>query len=465
MADGAKTAANEYELQRQANIAKNQALLKELQLNSAKLGLGITSKSAANAQPKSKSSRTHKKKAPAPRDVGETAPRRTSSRLAGLTADSEVAKRKAEEEHAAIQEAANAKRQRVSGDLDLTDIVVGGKQWDKSENFLVDVSRGKRFERTFTEEDVRETTDAELRDLREKMSGLGLYEGFEPNNIKIVPERVYSLGFHPTPDKALVFAGDKMGNLGVFDASQSTPEVRHEDDDEAEEPEPAITTFKLHSRTISAFQFDPTDSNYLYSASYDGSVRKLDLASGITAEVYAPSADEDDSLSGVELASTDPHTIHFSTLSGRFGRYDIRDPKSLDIYQLSEKKIGGFSLHPRLPHLVATASLDRTLKVWDLRKVAGKGDARVPAMLGEHQSSLSVSCALWNEHGHLATTSYDNTIKVYDFSNAESWAAGQEIGDDAMEPVVQVPHNNQTGRWVTMSVPPNQTSSPTTLHY
>jgi WD40 repeat protein len=135
----------------------------------------------------------------------------------------------------------------------------------------------------------------------------------------------------------------------------------------------------------------------------------------------------------------------------------MRDPKSLDIYQLSEKKIGGFSLHPRLPHLVATASLDRTLKIWDLRKVTGRGDKRAPALLGEHQSSLSVSCALWNEHGGLATTSYDNTIKIYDFSGAGSWAPGQEVGEEGMEPVVEVPHNNQTGRWVTMLVPTKKT--------
>ncbi|KAH0538514.1 hypothetical protein FGG08_004901 [Glutinoglossum americanum] len=432
MTDGVKTETNEYELQRQANIAKNQALLKELKLNAAKQGLGISAKSVTNAQPKSKLSKSHKKKAPAKKAVEENIPRRTSSRLAGLTADSEVAKRKAEEEHAAIQEAAKAKRQRVSGTLDLTDIVVAGKQWDKSENFLVDVSRGKRFERTFTEKDVRETTDVDLRDLREKMSGLGLYEGFEPNN------------------KALIFAGDKMGNLGIFDASQSSPEEKLEGDDEAEEPEPAITAFKLHSRTISAFQFDPTNSNFLYSASYDSSIRKLDLAKGIAVEVYAPPQGRDDPLSGAEIASTDPHTLYFSTLEGQFGRYDMRDSKSLDIYQLSEKKIGGFSLHPRLPHLVATASLDRTLKIWDLRKVTGKGDERAPALLGEHHSSLSVSCALWNQHGGLATTSYDNTIKIYDFPNVDSWAPGQEIGEAAMEPAVEVPHNNQTGRWVTI---------------
>ena len=116
----------------------------------------------------------------------------------------------------------------------------------------------------------------ELRALRERMSNLQLWEGAEPNRIKITPERIYSLGFHPSQEKALVFAGDKLGSLGLFDASQTTPEkVKAEADDAdedgdeevGEEVEPAITTFKIHTRTISAFQFAPHDHNALLSAS------------------------------------------------------------------------------------------------------------------------------------------------------------------------------------------------------
>src|SRR5450432_356631 len=86
--------------------------------------------------------------------------------------------------------------------------------------------------------------------------------------IKITPDRVYSLGFHPTAEKPLIFAGDKLGNLGLFDASQDAPEVKAEENGDNEElddlPEPAITAFKLHSRTISSFLF-PADPNFLYS--------------------------------------------------------------------------------------------------------------------------------------------------------------------------------------------------------
>jgi WD40 repeat protein len=276
----------------------------------------------------------------------------------------------------------------------------------------------------------------------------------ESLEIKITPERVYSLGFHPTADRPLIFAGDKMGNLGLFDASQASPEVKAEDNGDDEEPddlpEPAITAFKLHSRTISSFLF-PADPNFLYSGSYDSSIRKLDLQKEVAVEVYAPaSMDVDEPISGIDIPYTDPNIMYFSTLNGAFGRHDIRTPSDTEMWQLSEKKIGGFSLHPLQPHLVATASLDRTLRIWDLRKISGKGDARQPHLVGEHTSRLSVSHAAWSAAGHVATASYDDTVKIYDFTSASKWKIGHELDESAMEPSAVIKHNNQTGRWVTI---------------
>ncbi|KAI9798809.1 MAG: hypothetical protein M1825_004982 [Sarcosagium campestre] len=448
---------NEYEAQRAANIAKNQALLRELQLNAARAGLGPTAGAAKSSARSSTGSTAPKRKKPVVKKEAEDfTPRRTSSRLAGLVADSEVAKRKAEEEYTAIQQAAKVKRQRVSGDLDLSDIVVAGKQWDKSENFLVDVVKGggNKYEKTFTEDDIKQTGDKELRALRERMSSLELYEGFEPNRIKITPERIYSLGFHPYPDKPVVFAGDKMGNLGIFDASQSADPPPDEDDEDADLPEPNVTAFKLHSRTISAFLVSKS-STTLLSASYDSSIRSLDLTASKATEIYAPdSPDIDEPISGLDASPTSPSTLYFTTLNGLFGRHDTRGPADnsggTETYQLSDKKIGGFSLHPLHPHLAATASLDRMLKVWDLRKFSGRGESRLPALLGQHESRLSVSHAAWNAAGQVATASYDDTVKIHDFAGCGLWGVGHEIDDDAMSPATVVRHNNQTGRWVTI---------------
>ncbi|KAL8716913.1 MAG: hypothetical protein Q9225_005799, partial [Loekoesia sp. 1 TL-2023] len=167
---------SEYERQRQENIAQRDKLLKQLALDASSAGLGPGQKPKP-AKP------THKKKPAVKKIKEEVVPRRTSSRIAGLEADSEVAKRKAEDEYVAAQEAARVKRQRVSGPLDLSEVQIAGKGWDKDENFLVDVvSRGANPKvRTFGDVEVKETTDKELRALREKMSGLELYDGFEPN--------------------------------------------------------------------------------------------------------------------------------------------------------------------------------------------------------------------------------------------------------------------------------------------
>jgi len=272
--------------------------------------------------------------------------------------------------------------------------------------------------------------------------------------IKITPERVYSLGFHPSEDKPLIFAGDKVGNLGIFDASQTPPEVKEEDEDEdADVPEPAITALKLHSKTITSFVF-PADGQHVYSASYDSSVRKFDLEKGVAVEVFAPeNIDEDLPISSIQIPHNDPNMLIFSTLEGSVGRHDMRDPKSTEIWQLTEKKIGGFTCHPLHPHLIATGSLDRTVKIWDLRNIKGKGEDRTPSLLGEHESRLSISHASWSAGGHVATSSYDDTIKIHSFPDAGSWKIGHDLTEEDMEPTSIIKHNNQTGRWVTILKP------------
>ncbi|EEP80622.1 conserved hypothetical protein [Uncinocarpus reesii 1704] len=430
---------SEFEKQRAANIAERDALLKKLALEAKSAGI-FTKPPAPKSSSQTKKKPTQKR---VKKEDEPPVPRRMSCRLRGLTADSEIAKRKAEEDYAAHKAAVEAKRLRVSGDLNLGDIVVG-----------LGPGSTPRYQRTFGKEDVKNTTDKGLKALREKMSGLELWEPWEPNRIKITPERIYSMLFHPTESKPLVFAGDKVGNLGILDASQ-TPEENEEDEEDGY-ADPTITTIKPHSRTISAIYIHPSDSSKLYTASYDSSIRALDLEKSVATEAYAPaSMSDDEPLSGVDMAPGDPHVLYFTTLDGYFGRHDVRAPNksnpggksATSLYQLSEKKIGGFSLYPAQPHYIATASLDRTMKVWDLRQLSLKH----PKPVAEHTSSLSVSHAAFNSRGQIATSSYDNTLKVYDLGakGIKDWKPNHTLSDD-LEPDTVIRHNCQTGKWVTM---------------
>jgi WD repeat-containing protein 76 len=263
------------------------------------------------------------------------------------------------------------------------------------------------------------------------------------------------MAFHPTPTKPLVFVGDQMGNLGIFDGSQSGAVKSEDDEDVKDDLKLSITVLKLHRRPITSIQFDYSDLNSVYTSSYDSTIRKLDLAKQVSVEVFTPSNFTDDEpLSGLEILQSDPHMLRFSTLEGRFGMHDLRTSStrnsSTKLFQLSDKKIGGFSSHPSLPHILATASLDRTLKLWDLRKLTGKGDDQMPQLLGQHENRLSVSHASFNHAGQVATSSYDDTIKIYDFQSAADVKIGSTLSEEEMQPKVQVKHNNQTGRWVTM---------------
>jgi hypothetical protein len=70
---------------------------------------------------------------------------------------------------------------RVSGDLNLGDIQVEGRKWENGLDGLaalkgLGVRGAQPGLRTFTDEDVKETTDKGLKDLRLRMGGLKLYE-------------------------------------------------------------------------------------------------------------------------------------------------------------------------------------------------------------------------------------------------------------------------------------------------
>lgn len=464
-----------FERKRLENIANNNAILSGISTTADKI-------IPKPAPPKPKRASTPRvKREPVKKEPAR--PTRQSSRLAGLEADSEVLKRKLDVEAEAELAKAKAKKMRVSGDLTLGDITVEGRKWENSVDGLallkgLGVRGAQPGVRTFTDDDVKDTKNKGLKDLRLRMSGLKLYEKWavngtsKPNHrlnddgcsltisvatdIKLVPQRIYSMCFHPTEEKPIIFAGDKEGAMGVFDASQPAPQIDDDDDDEeADYPDPIISAFKTHSRTISSLHFSPSDSNAIYSASYDSSIRKLDLDKGVSTEVFAPSSSSDDlPISAIDIPSTHPNTVIFSTLQGSLGRQDQRTkPSSAEIWGLTDQKIGGFSLHPQNPHLIATASLDRTLKIWDLRKITGKGDLRHPVLLGEHESRLSVSHASWSSSGSIATSSYDDRIKIYSFPLAGEWKAGHDIPSKEMQPTVQIPHNNQTGRWVTILKP------------
>jgi WD repeat-containing protein 76 len=400
--------------------------------------------SAINIGPRPEK-RTHTAKPAAPkkkvkREPRETvAPRRVSARLQGIVAEDSVHRERYEEEAAAQRELERLKRLRRSGDFRLADLD-DEEDGEMSRAVLRELACVP-FDR---EEFERESVGArkELAQVRKEFAKMELFGRWIPKNISITPERIYAIGMHPSPTKPLVFAGDKVGNLGIWDVFGSV-------DDDDGKAQPLITSYKFHSRTISQFLFSPVDATKLYTASYDTTIRLLDLTTGTATEVYyLPEGEEDEDalISSLQL-TPDGTTLMFSNLYGQVGKLDIREPsksRKTSLYALHEKKIGGLSIFPSLPSIFATSSLDRTMKLWDLRKMADG----LPVCVGEYTSRLSISSAEFNRVGDIVATSYDDTLTVFNGVVTAEQPVGKDLG--GITPSERVLHNNQTGRYVSV---------------
>lgn len=190
---------SDFEKQRLANIAERDALLRKLTQDAHSSGLfnplaskrPISGSGTTSANPPKKKKTTPTKRVKK-EEESANAPRRVSSRLRGIAAGSEIAQRKSEEEHEAMAEVERAKKVRKSDSFSFGDMVVsgrgGGGGGEGGGIGLVGgdvVTKGvaRPYERTFGVDDVKRTGDKELKALREEMSGLRLWDQWEPNRL------------------------------------------------------------------------------------------------------------------------------------------------------------------------------------------------------------------------------------------------------------------------------------------
>lgn len=174
----AKKELSEFEQQQLAAIAERDALLKQLNLGSQSSTLFSTPKTTKGSATKPK-----KRATPKPKEEEDNTPRRTSSRLKGIAAESEVAKRKADDEYEAMREADRIKRIRRTDAYSQADMFVAGQKLTGDNLISVDViTKGvaKPYERTFGDDDIEKTTDKDLKALRGEMNGLSLWEAWDP---------------------------------------------------------------------------------------------------------------------------------------------------------------------------------------------------------------------------------------------------------------------------------------------
>ncbi|EMG47316.1 WD repeat-containing protein [Candida maltosa Xu316] len=507
---------SELERKRQENIKRNKELLSKLALDSISTSI---KKEIDNAQPVQKKRKsTPKKKTVVKSEPVE--PTRRSRRIAGIKTDpTELAEeREKEEKKQQKKDQMEAlKRTRLFGDFNLIDLITNKsgnmihedkiipkvKDEEEEEEFL-ELSNGKKTDQEDLDDQIDENNrvlkliqslgdkfsagdfydiisdsqkkdgDKSLEAKRKEFDKLHIYERFDPLDIKICHQRITAMYFHPSTTDRIVTAGDTGGNLGIWLV-----------DDASEDP--SVTILHSHGRNISKILTPTFAPEKLYTASYDGSVRTLDLNKLTSTELLhmgipGESANDVWGVSDINQVQ-DSHTIFLTTLEGQFYQHDTRVPfKRVDskkILRLHDKKIGSFTVNPNNDYQIATASLDRSLRIWDLRKVSNSEYSQYegqksPHLYGNCTSRLSVSCVDWNQENRLVCNGYDDNICLFNYNGTEDlpviteWdstyqpsttkknnkkeATGDDYDElpDNLTPFTKIRHNCQTGRWVSI---------------
>mmetsp|Transcript_471 Transcript_471/g.785 ORF Transcript_471/g.785 Transcript_471/m.785 type:complete len:574 (+) Transcript_471:11-1732(+) len=259
----------------------------------------------------------------------------------------------------------------------------------------------------------------------------------EADVAKLTPSRITAVFLHPSTSKVLVAAGDKNGFAGLWNV------------DNFQDGNDGVLPYHLHNSNITRFNCFEEDSSRMYSASYDGTIRCLDVqVHAFLLAFVAPETRQDDNrgLYTSDCFFLDSHGS-FGTASsclvgksdGSVGLVDLR--ASASSYQwdhpLQASKINSIQQHPTSSHLIVSAGSGKagSICIHDVRK-AGKSWKPL-VEINEH--SKSINAAVVSEDGHFCVSvSLDNTVRTW-----------TNFTDPSVKPSCEVMRrDNHTGRWL-----------------
>jgi hypothetical protein len=165
---------------------------------------------------------------------------------------------------------------------------------------------------------------------------------------KVCPDRIYSVAVHPSTESTIVCAGDKNGYVGLW----KNQDTNHGDDDDDKD---IHCLFRPHHGAVSCLEWH-LNGRRLWSTSYDGTVRSLDVETRQFDQVFATYDDTDERYKSqlgfgletddkfwIQFGCLDPHNeqgLYVSTSLGAALHVDLRSPQQITFHRtLSEKKI------------------------------------------------------------------------------------------------------------------------------
>ncbi|XP_062078308.1 uncharacterized protein LOC133782884 isoform X2 [Humulus lupulus] len=242
-----------------------------------------------------------------------------------------------------------------------------------------------------------------------------------PDNIaRVVQGRIMAVKFFPCSSSRIVVAGSKGGDVGFWNLDHANG-IEEEDD--------GVYTYHTHSGPVSGISIHQHTLSKVFTSCYDGYIRLMDAEKEMFDLVY--SADDNEAIFSLSQRSDDAKCVYFGEGYGNLSMWDERTGSCATQWSLHNDRINSIDFNLENPNFMATSCSDGTACIWDLRSI----DAYKPKTLKTVGHKRAVYSAYFSPSGKcLATTSLDNTISILDGANFEA--------------VSWIPHNNQTGRWI-----------------
>ncbi|XP_012892781.1 PREDICTED: DNA damage-binding protein 2-like, partial [Dipodomys ordii] len=163
--------------------------------------------------------------------------------------------------------------------------------------------------------------------------------------------------------------------------------------------------------SITGLKFNLLNTNQFFASSIEGTTKLQDFE-GNTLRVFTCS-----DTCNIWFCSLDVSTKSRIVVTGdNMGNVILLniDGKELWNLRMHKKKVTHVALNPCCDWLLATASVDQTVKIWDLRQVKGK-NSFLYSLLHKHP----INSAYFSSDGsRLLTTDQKNEVRVY---SASQW--------------------------------------------
>ncbi|XP_009468473.1 PREDICTED: WD repeat-containing protein 76 [Nipponia nippon] len=252
----------------------------------------------------------------------------------------------------------------------------------------------------------------------------------EDNIKKVVKYRVCSMAIHPSESIIFVAAGDKFGQIGLWNVVSCQRALRLAELFSEE----GAHAFTPHNYPVSCMHFSPFNPAHLLSLSND-TLRCGDVTRAVFDEVCR----SEENLSSFDFLEDNASTAIVGRWDGNVAVVDRRTPGtsselSADIGFTRTRTV---HVHPvNKQYFIAAGSVD--VCIYDVRYLKPKGNQPVSNLKG-HTRSVASAYFSPGTGNRVVTVCADDKLRVYDTTSLSSTVAVLST----------IRHNNNTGRWLT----------------